>query len=130
MRQLRILIPLVLGGLLGLALAAGWWIDWGRWLTPPSRDATPSADLKDPRRTYPTPYRNVSPEVPYVGDENCAGCHPRQAETYRRHPMGRSLAPMRSAETVERYDVTAGNPFHGQGFRYKVRQTAQQVFHQ
>src|SRR5207253_6971296 len=65
----------------------------------------------------------------YLGDETCAQCHLQQAQTYRQHPMGRSLAPVRSAEAVERYDVAAGNPFDAQGFRYEARRIDQQVFH-
>src|SRR5712691_10215802 len=39
-----------------------------------------------------TVYRNTRPGVQYVGDANCASCHPDQAESYRQHPMGRSFA--------------------------------------
>src|SRR5437762_1561401 len=73
-----------------------------RWLG--SGDDSPlhaphSADVRpdDPRLTFQTPYRNVRPEVKYVGDTACAGCHPSQAKTYRQHPMGRSLAPLAEA---------------------------------
>src|SRR5262249_29247203 len=37
-----------------------------------------------------SPYLNVVATVRYVGDGACATCHPKHAETYRRHPMGRS----------------------------------------
>ena len=39
-----------------------------------------------------SPYANTRPDVAYVGDEACARCHSEIAATYRRHPMGRSLA--------------------------------------
>ena len=29
----------------------------------------------DPRLTFATPYRNVRPDVEYVGDPSCANCH-------------------------------------------------------
>ena len=39
-----------------------------------------------------TPWKNVQPHVQYVGDAVCARCHAEIADTFRRHPMGRSLA--------------------------------------
>jgi hypothetical protein len=39
-----------------------------------------------------TPWQNAQPHVKYVGDAACARCHPEIADTFRRHPMGRSLA--------------------------------------
>ena len=47
----------------------------------------------DPRLTYDTPYRNVHPDVGYVGDAACAACHPGIDRTYHSHPMGRSAGP-------------------------------------
>ena len=41
----------------------------------------------DPRLAAATPYRNVRPDVRYVGDAVCAGCHHDIAKTYRHHPM-------------------------------------------
>ena len=38
-----------------------------------------------------SPWLNTRPGVEYVGDAVCARCHPDIAETFRRHPMGRSL---------------------------------------
>ncbi|HZU34442.1 MAG TPA: hypothetical protein VFA18_00965, partial [Gemmataceae bacterium] len=51
----------------------------------------------DPRLVADTPYRNVRPEVGYVGDAVCAGCHSKIADTYRHHPMARSLTPVSKA---------------------------------
>src|SRR5437660_309401 len=65
----------------------------------------------DPRLSYPTPYRNVRPDVKYVGDDACGQCHPAVAESYHKHPMGRSLAPMTVRAAEERYDAAAHNPF-------------------
>ena len=45
-----------------------------------------------------TPWLNARPGVRYVGDGACARCHGDIAETFRRHPMGRSLAPIASGD--------------------------------
>ncbi|MCI0459694.1 MAG: tetratricopeptide repeat protein [Gemmataceae bacterium] len=122
--------PLLVGGLLSLGLAAAWWGGWRERLLSSGRSATESAPLEDPRWTFATPYRNAHPEVQYVGDETCARCHPGHAQTYRQHPMGRSLAPVSSAVPVERYDEAAHNPLDALGFRYHIRRRGNQVFHQ
>jgi tetratricopeptide (TPR) repeat protein len=84
---------------------------------------------EDPRRTYPTPYRNVRPEVQPVGDAACAECHPQQAQTYRRHPMGRSLAPVAHNPAPEHYDAAAHNAFQAAGFEYRVERQDPRVIH-
>ncbi len=83
----------------------------------------------DPRLTFATPYRNVRPEVKYVGDAACAGCHPGQAKTYRNHPMGRSLAPLAAAAPLERYSEAARNPFSTPGFRYQIERQGERSWH-
>src|SRR5436853_4528800 len=70
--------------LIAVAVGALW-----RWRAVSPR---PVPSNPDPRLTFATPYRNVHPDVKYVGDAECAACHPTQAETYREHPMGRCLA--------------------------------------
>src|SRR5689334_2852470 len=40
---------------------------------------------------------NPRPGVKPVRDAACARCHAEIAQSYRRHPMGRSLAPIASA---------------------------------
>src|SRR5438093_698636 len=72
------------------------------WLTYSAPDK--SIPTGDPRLTFGTPFRNVRPEVRYVGDERCADCHLSHTESFRQHPMGRSLAPAVAAP-LERYDA-------------------------
>jgi hypothetical protein len=86
-----------------LLLAAG--AVWQWWPRPAAEG--PRAEDDDPRLTYATPYRNVRPGVKYVGDRVCARCHADLAESFRQHPMGRSLAPVADARAIERYDPTA-----------------------
>ena len=86
--------------------------------------------VTDPRLTTATPYRNVRPEVRYVGDAACAKCHSDQAESYHKHPMGRSLAPVVHGAASQRYDTKVHNPFETDGFRYQVVREGDRVFHQ
>jgi Flp pilus assembly protein TadD len=83
----------------------------------------------DPRLTFATPYRNVRPEVAYTGDEACTSCHATQAETFRHHPMGRSLTPVATADALERYDSQGRNPFQVQDSQYLVERRGARVFH-
>jgi Flp pilus assembly protein TadD len=88
----------------GLLVAVTGAVLWRRW-----QPAAPPV-VDDPRLTYATPYRNVHPDVQYVGDATCALCHPTQTDSYRHHPMGRSLAPVAQIVAEHRYDKAAGNP--------------------
>jgi Flp pilus assembly protein TadD len=93
------------------------------------RHRPPAAAGDDPRLTFPTPYRNVRPEVAYVGDEACAGCHGWHAENYHRHPMGRSFAPASQVGSLDRYDAAAHNPFERPGRLFSVERRGEAVFH-
>jgi Tfp pilus assembly protein PilF len=104
---------------LALSALAAW-----RWRGPVSAPVA-----ADPRLSYPTPYRNVRPEVAYVGDAACAGCHPSHARTYHRHPMGRSFARAAEVANEDRYDQAAHNPFEKFGFDYRVERRGDRVFH-
>ena len=115
---------LVLSACLALVL----WRPWQPRPQPSSirpRQSLPS----DPRLTFSTPWRNVRPEAHYVGDHVCAECHGDIEATYRRHPMGRSFAPVSQAAAVERYDRAAGNPFEKDGFEFLVERRDNRVFH-
>src|SRR5581483_8927674 len=79
--------------------------------------------------TFPTPYRNVRPDVSYVGDQACAGCHPGQSASYRNHPMGRSAAPTTEASSVERYGAASHNPFAALGHEFRIERRDGHVFH-
>ncbi|MBO0699080.1 MAG: hypothetical protein J2P46_11855, partial [Zavarzinella sp.] len=83
----------------------------------------------DPRRTFPTPFRNVRPEVQYVGDAVCAGCHADLSASYHEHPMGRSLAPAAVAPVSVREEKAAANPFEAEGFRYSIQRRDGRLFH-
>jgi len=70
--------------------------------------ATPVGPPADPRLTFDTPFRNVRPDVQYVGDAACAVCHKELTDSYHRHAMGRSaISPADPPDGVERYDKSA-----------------------
>lgn len=73
-------LAVVLGG---AAAAVLWW---------PRPRPVPDDAPPDPRLTVATPYRNVHPDVAYVGDAACAECHRGITGTYHAHPMGRSAS--------------------------------------
>jgi predicted CXXCH cytochrome family protein len=121
----RRLYGLIAGLVAAVALAL---LAWGWWRQRSA--AVAGVPAADPRLTTATPYRNVRPEVRYVGDAACAECHPGEADTYREHPMGRSLSPVARVATAQRYDESAHNPFDADGFRYRVERQGDRVFHQ
>ena len=67
-----------------------------------------------------TRWKNARPDVKYVGDSACARCHAEIADTFRRHPMGRSLAPIASQKAVgaDRSDSTT--TFEAGSSRYTI----------
>jgi tetratricopeptide (TPR) repeat protein len=91
---------------------------------PPAHDA-PS----DPRLLYEGPYRNIRPDVAYVGDKACASCHADISRSYRRHPMGRSLTPIADAEEAQWYDAAHHNPFPALGEIFQVERRGRRVWH-
>ncbi len=90
---------------------------------------SPDPPPPDPRRTIATPFRNVRPEVAYVGDAACTDCHAAIAQRYQAHPMGRSATTDLTRASVERYDPAARNPFAHQQFELGVELRPPQVFH-
>jgi Flp pilus assembly protein TadD len=70
------------------------------------------------QRSSPTAERR--PDVAYVGDASCGNCHSRITESYRRHPMGRSLVPASSDTDAVSDDPAHHNPFEALGSRFLV----------
>jgi Flp pilus assembly protein TadD len=83
----------------------------------------------DPRLTFASLYRNVRPEVKYVGDESCARCHAGLARSYRQHPMGRSLAAVAALSSSELAKQPPNADFRAQGFHYRVERRGNQIVH-
>ena len=86
------------------------------------------AKLPDPRLTAETIFRNIRPEVAYVGDANCAQCHQELCDSYHQHPMGRS-AIMAGADELERLDPEAMNPCQVGPFELTVRKVDDGMVH-
>lgn len=74
-------------------------------------------------------YLNVAAGINYIGDSACVQCHPLHGDSFAEHPMGRSLFPIESAPTVERYDPVAHNPFQALDFHFIVEQRAPGLVH-
>ena len=83
----------------------------------------------DPRLASASPYLNVRPDVHYLGDEACASCHRDLVASFHKHPMGRSLAPIGAASTLERYEEAAHNPFEAAGSIFSVDRRNDRVIH-
>jgi Flp pilus assembly protein TadD len=120
-KRLILLAGLALG-LLTLAAAL-------MWRAARTSDATAASNSSDPRLTYPTFYRNVRPEVKYVGDDACAKCHADEAETFHRHPMGQSFAVIGEATHIERYEPDAHNPFAASTLHYSIARRDNRPYH-
>jgi hypothetical protein len=109
-------------------LTVGLWL----WFAPARRQ--PPADppeptggaAEDPRLAYAGPFRNVRPDVKYVGSAACADCHAGHARTFARHPMGRSVTPLPQAPPAADKEAFAAD-----GFEYRVRRAPDgSVFHE
>jgi len=116
-------LVLALGGLTAAALAG--FLLLGGW----PRAAPPV----DPRLAYAGPYRNIHPDVKYVGSEMCGNCHLQIAEDYARHAMGRSLtdngARHRSTAAAKDMDAADRHVFERDGDRFIVERRDGRTWH-
>lgn len=112
--------------LIGLAILVAY------WLWPRSRQNADAGDdpVEDPRVTFSTPFRNVRPEVKYVGDAACANCHREQTRSFHHHPMGRSMATVAEVAPQQRYDSSVRNPFDALGASYRVDRQLERLVHE
>lgn len=86
------------------------------------------ARFSDPRLTYRTEYRNVRPEVKYVGDSACVDCHASLCTTFHQHPMGRS-AILAGSDNLEQYGPESMNPCQVGPYELSVRLEDGQMVH-
>jgi tetratricopeptide (TPR) repeat protein len=94
----------------------------------PSKAVAESARL-DPRLSYEGPYRNIHPDVQYVGDASCLTCHPNETASFHQHPMGRSLLPIAQVAPEQVYDKAHNNPFQALGSQFIVERQSDKVQH-
>ena len=76
-----------------------------------------------------TQWKNAQPDVKYAGDAACARCHAEIAETFRHHPMGRSMAPVAALNAAggDRPDSTT--TFEAGSSRFTVEQRGGREVH-
>jgi hypothetical protein len=116
-------------GIVGLALAGiAIGIVWGRRHHKPPESLL-AGPLEDPRLTYNGPYQNIHPDVKYVGDAACVGCHDKKAKGFQRHPMGRSIVPISELAATQPLDAKHNNPFVHDGITLDVVRRGEHVWH-
>ena len=76
-----------------------------------------------------SPYGNTRLGVKYVGDTVCARCHAEISESYGRHSMGRSLAPIASAPAVGNDDASGRVLFESHGLEYSIENRDGHIIH-
>jgi len=79
-----------------------------------------SSEIPDPRLTFETLFRNIRPDVKFVGDKNCAQCHEELCTSFHAHPMGRSAIEA-GADSLEQYSAEAKNPCEVGPYQLQVR---------
>lgn len=94
----------------------------------PANDSAQNV-LVDPRLSYDGPYRNIHPDVAYVGDASCQSCHPGETASFREHPMGRSLLPIAVVAPKQLYDKARNNPFQALNAQFVVERKGDRVWH-
>jgi predicted CXXCH cytochrome family protein len=68
---------------------------------------------------------NATADVKYLGDQACARCHPTISQTYHRHPMAQSFAPIEM--TSDRSAVP--DDFERDGFRFLIKRQDGKTLH-
>ncbi len=105
------------------------YISWNARNKSTPASASTQDTLADPRLAYEGPYRNIHPDVAYVGDASCVNCHPGETASFHEHPMGRSLLPIAQVAPQQVYDKAHNNPFEALGFQFVAERQADKVWH-
>ena len=112
----------LLVALLAVAAAAAAVVSWRVGPSPARRAVRPLG--------VASPDGRARPGVAYVGDAACARCHADVAADYRRHPMGRSLAPIAEAGMPSLALAADGRPlFEAGGLQYSIEDRGGRVYH-
>ena len=93
------------------------------------RNAPTPANRRLARLVAESPFRNVGPGVGYVGDAACARCHADVVESYRAHPMGRSVSKTAGPTGAESIDAPTGAAFDSTGYHYTVERRGDRLVH-
>lgn len=115
-------------GLITFLLAVAWGFRLLPWQWPGTTIEQTAPGPPDPRLVYKGPYKNIHPDVRYVGDAACASCHSDISLSYRDNPMGRSLAPVGKLKNPP-LDEKHRNPFKALNALFRVTQNGDRVFH-
>jgi len=116
--------------LAGAIAGVGWWIASQPELPSPEEELEAAGNVPpDPRLAYDGPFHNVDPGVKYVGDAKCIECHQEIHETYRKHPMGRSIVPVAELAGSPPDDAEHHNPFTAFGIQFRVDRQGDRIFH-
>jgi hypothetical protein len=98
---------------------------------PPTTEGTltPDPPTPDPRLVYATPFRNVKPDVKYVGDAACEGCHRSVCKSYHAHPMGRSAELLAQSPLKEKLPAKGPAAFTSGPFDFEVEASGEGMTH-
>jgi tetratricopeptide (TPR) repeat protein len=121
-------VVLLLIALAGVFLAAGLAARWRNGASSVPQPITQDSSSIDPRVAYSGPYRNVRPNVAYVGDAVCLECHAEKAG-FHNSAMGRSLVPIAQLAAKQGYNPSVHNPFEALNCRFQVERDGEHVRH-
>jgi Flp pilus assembly protein TadD len=110
----------------GLGAVAWRWRDLHESPIPPP---TGIPESPNPQLTYHGVYQNIHPDVPYVGDAVCAGCHKAIARTYKASGMGQSMRPVAEVASEQEYGPESNNPFELHGYTFHVERQRDRLWH-
>jgi Tfp pilus assembly protein PilF len=110
-----------------LVLAVG--VVWTVWQARRNAEKSTSSQAQQPAALPRTPWKNAQSHVQYVGDAACARCHREIADTFRRHPMGRSLAPLDPLEAVGNDRSDSTTTFEAGSSRFTIVRSAGRLVH-
>lgn len=115
-RRLRSMVSAAIALMLALAVATWWFVPWhGRGTG--ARERVVEVPL------------NAQPGVRFVGDAACTKCHEEIANSYQRHPMGRSILPIADAPKDMLGDSVDRVLFSNHGLEYSIQNRDGRVIH-